>query len=115
MYKEVIYMAIDRSLVSGSMGMMILRLLTEKDMYGYEMIDTLKKRSENVFELKAGTLYPLLTRLKNDGLLAYEWEESTQGPPRKYYVITPVGEAFLSELEDTWNGLNKTVNHLKEL
>ena len=51
MYKEVIYMAIDRSLVSGSMGMMILRLLTEKDMYGYEMIDTLKKRSENVFEL----------------------------------------------------------------
>ena len=46
-------MAIDRSLVSGSMGMMILRLLTEKDMYGYEMIDTLKKRSENVFELKA--------------------------------------------------------------
>ena len=41
--------------------------------------------------------------------------ESTQGPPRKYYVITPVGEAFLSELEDTWNGLNKTVNHLKEL
>ena len=56
MHKEVIYMAIDRSLVSGSMGMMILRLLTEKDMYGYEMIDTLKKRSENVFELKAGTL-----------------------------------------------------------
>ena len=56
-------MAIDRSLVSGSMGMMILRLLTEKDMYGYEMIDTLKKRSENVFELKAGTLYPLLFQL----------------------------------------------------
>ena len=57
-------MAIDRSLVSGSMGMMILRLLTEKDMYGYEMIDTLKKRSENVFELKAGTLYPLLHGLE---------------------------------------------------
>ena len=57
-------MAIDRSLVSRSMGMMILRLLTEKDMYGYEMIDTLKKRSENVFELKAGTLYPLLHGLE---------------------------------------------------
>ena len=57
-------MAIDRSLVSGSMGMMILRLLAEKDMYGYEMIDTLKKRSENVFELKAGTLYPLLHGLE---------------------------------------------------
>ena len=57
-------MAIDRSLVSGSMGMLILRLLSEKDMYGYEMIDTLKKRSENVFELKAGTLYPLLHGLE---------------------------------------------------
>ena len=64
MHKGVIYMAIDRSLVSGSMGMMILRLLAEKDMYGYEMIDTLKKRSENVFELKAGTLYPLLHGLE---------------------------------------------------
>ena len=59
-------MAIDRSLVSGSMGMLILRLLSEKDMYGYEMIDTLKKRSENVFELKAGTLYPLLHGLEEN-------------------------------------------------
>ena len=78
----------------------------------HRTLSELKKAHLIVVE---GTLYPLLTRLKNDGLLAYEWEESTQGPPRKYYVITPVGEAFLSELEDTWNGLNKTVNHLKEL
>ena len=62
-------MAIDRSLVSGSMGMLILRLLSEKDMYGYEMIDTLKKRSENVFELKAGTLYPLLHGLEEKQFL----------------------------------------------
>ena len=53
-------MAADRTWLSGSMGMLILRLLSEKDMYGYEMIDTLRKRSQNVFELKAGTLYPLL-------------------------------------------------------
>ena len=66
-------MAIDRSLVSGSMGMMILRLLAEKDMYGYEMIDTLKKRSENVFELKAGTLYPLLHGLEDPMSRRY-WE-----------------------------------------
>ena len=70
-------MAIDRSLVSGSMGMMILRLLTEKDMYGYEMIDTLKKRSENVFELKAGTLYPLLHGLEEKDV--YKRQAST-GP-----------------------------------
>ena len=68
-------MAIDRSLVSGSMGRMILRLLTEKDMYGYEMIDTLKKRSENVFELKAGTLYPLLHGLEEKQfVILYEKE-----------------------------------------
>ena len=58
-------MAIDKALVSGSMAMMILKLLSEKDMYGYEMIDTLRKRSENVFELKAGTLYPLLHSLED--------------------------------------------------
>ena len=58
-------MSIDKSLVSGSMSMLILRLLSEKDMYGYEMIDTLRKRSENVFELKAGTLYPLLHSLED--------------------------------------------------
>ena len=89
-----------------------LLLLSRKRAYTSDIISELKKAHLIVVE---GTLYPLLTRLKNDGLLAYEWEESTQGPPRKYYVITPVGEAFHSELEDTWNGLNKTVNHLKEL
>ena len=89
-----------------------LLLLSRKRAYTSDIISELKKAHLIVVE---GTLYPLLTRLKNDGLLAYEWEESTQGPPRKYYVITPVGAAFLSELEDTWNGLNKTVNHLKEL
>ena len=58
-------MTIDKSLVSGSMALLILKLLSEKDMYGYEMIDTLRNRSENVFELKAGTLYPLLHSLED--------------------------------------------------
>ena len=57
-------MAIEKSLVSGSMTMLILKLLSEKDMYGYEMIDTLRQKSQNVFELKAGTLYPLLHSLE---------------------------------------------------
>ena len=60
-----------------------------------------------------GTLYPLLTRLKNDNLLAYEWVESTQGPPRKYYTLTTEGEAFLQGLEEAWSELANTVNHLK--
>ena len=64
-------MAVDKSLMSGSMTMLLLRLLAEKDMYGYEMIDTLRKKSCNVFELKAGTLYPLLHGLEAKGLLRY--------------------------------------------
>ena len=76
-------MAIDRSLVSGSMGMMILRLLAEKDMYGYEMIDTLKKRSENVFELKAGTLYPLLHG-REEKQFVTSYEQEALGKVRKY-------------------------------
>ena len=68
-------MTIDKSLVSGSMALLILKLLSEKDMYGYEMIDTLTNRSENVFELKAGTLYPLLHSLEDkDYLVSYEQE-----------------------------------------
>ena len=89
-------MAIDKSLVSGSMAMMILKLLSEKDMYGYEMIDTLRKRSENVFELKAGTLYPLLHSLEDKRyLLSYEQE--AVGKIRKYYQITKNGRKHLEE------------------
>ena len=60
-----------------------------------------------------GTLYPLLTRLKKDGLLSYEWQESTQGPPRKYYALTPEGEEFLGGLDQAWTELATTVNYLK--
>ena len=60
-----------------------------------------------------GTLYPLLTRLKKDGLLSYEWRESTQGPPRKYYALTPDGLLFLNELDGAWNELARTIGLLK--
>ena len=75
-------MSIDKSLVSGSMSMLILRLLSDKDMYGYEMIDSLRKRSENVFELKAGTLYPLLHSLEDKNLLT-SYEQEASGKIRK--------------------------------
>ena len=66
---------IDKTLLSGSMGTMLLKLLSEKDMYGYEMIETLRERSQNVFELKAGTLYPLLHSIKaKNYLTSYEKE-----------------------------------------
>ena len=72
-------MAVDKSLVSGSTTMLVLKLLEEKDMYGYEMIDTLRGKSKNVFELKAGTLYPLLHGLEEKGFVeAYEKERSEE-------------------------------------
>ena len=64
-------MAIERALVSGSMAMLVMKLLSEKDMYGYEMIDTLRQKSQNVFELKAGTLYPLLHSLEGKDARQY--------------------------------------------
>lgn len=95
-------MAIDKSLVSGSMTMLILKLLDEKDMYGYEMIETLRERSQNVFELKAGTLYPLLHSLEEKNLLTV-YEKEYVGKVRKYYSITKEGKGLLAKKQDEWN------------
>ena len=93
---------IDKSLVSGSTTMLILKLLSEKDMYGYEMIETLRQRSENVFELKAGTLYPLLHGLEEKHFLKV-YEKEVGGKVRKYYSITKEGIRVLAEKEKEWN------------
>lgn len=87
----------------------ILLLLNKEASYASDIILKLKEAQLIVVE---GTLYPLLTRLKNDGLLEYEWVESTQGPPRKYYRLTDKGQLFLNELELSWQELNETVNHI---
>lgn len=103
-------MAIDKSLVSGSMTMLLLKLLEEKDMYGYEMIETLRERSNNVFELKAGTLYPLLHSLEEKGLVtAYEQQASASGKTRKYYSITKEGCKILSEKKKEWKEYSQGV------
>lgn len=94
-------MAIDKSLVSGSMTMLLLKLLEEKDRYGYEMIETLRERSDNVFELKAGTLYPLLHTLESRRLVT-AYEKEIAGKTRKYYSITGEGRKQLSEKEKEW-------------
>ena len=85
----------------------ILSILKEKDKYASEILRTLKDAKMLVVE---GTIYPLLTRLKNAGLLQYRWEESTSGPPRKYYTLTNAGKIFLIELNSTWNELKSAVN-----
>ena len=84
----------------------ILSILKSGEAYPSEIIEKLKEGKLIVVE---GTLYPLLTRLKNAEILTYRWEESKSGPPRKYYQLTKKGEEFLKELETTWNDLVKAV------
>jgi len=85
----------------------ILSVLKNNDAYVAEILNTLKDAKMLVVE---GTIYPLLTRLKNAGLLGYRWEESTSGPPRKYYGLTETGKIFLNELNTTWSELQNAVN-----
>ena len=87
----------------------ILSVLAQGDAYASDIISKLKEVHLIVVE---GTLYPLLTRLKNDGLLSYQWVESSAGPPRKYFTLTPEGEHFLNGLNDTWSELVEAVSNL---
>src|SRR6218665_1303090 len=100
----------------GVLELCILSILSQGDAYPTEIIDKLKDTKLVVVE---GTLYPLLTRLKNTGLLGYRWEESTSGPPRKYYKLTEIGEQYLKELQLSWQELvdavNKTIEQGKKL
>jgi PadR family transcriptional regulator PadR len=91
----------------GVLELCILNMLNHRDAYASEIIGELKKAELIVVE---GTLYPLLTRLKNSGILAYRWEESSAGPPRKYYTLTEIGKASLSELLKSWENLKEAVN-----
>lgn len=88
----------------------ILLIIAQEDCYVQDIINKLKASRMLVVE---GTLYPLMTRLKNTGLLSYRWEESTQGPPRKYYSITEEGRRFLQELEKSWDELTEAIHTLR--
>ena len=81
----------------------------QKEAYPSDILEQLKEAKLVVLE---GTLYPLLTRLKNAGMLSYRWEESTSGPPRKYYALTKAGLKFYVQLRHTWDELSNAVNHL---
>jgi len=91
----------------GILEFCILQLIRKEEMYPSDIIAALKESKLIVVE---GTLYPLLTRLKNAGILDYRWEESKAGPPRKYYSLTQKGELVLNELRDTWKELLIAVN-----
>lgn len=95
----------------GMLEYCILLILKERAAYASDIIQNLKEANLLVVE---GTLYPLLTRLKNDGVLAYEWQESSQGPPRKYYKLTDAGHTLLLQLDGAWSELENTVHLLKD-
>lgn len=104
-------MPIDKKLISGNTSMLLLQLLSEKEMYGYEIIETLSKRSCSLFELKAGTLYPLLHTLEAEGhLISYEKEVA--GKIRKYYQITQKGQKNLAKKKKEWSDYTKAVSQV---
>ena len=96
-------MEADRNLVSGSMALLILKLLEDGDKNGYQMTSELRARSEDVFHLKAGTLYPLLHSLEEKGLVTAYEREASAGKPRRYYHLTREGQAALREKEAAWH------------
>jgi PadR family transcriptional regulator PadR len=93
----------------GLLEFLILRIVAANTVY---VADMLQRLSSTAFATQEGTLYPLLSRMRREGLVDYEWRESDAGPPRKYYKLTAKGESQLSELNDYWNHINTTVNEI---
>lgn len=93
----------------GVIELCVLSVISDKEVYTSDILSKMKEAELIVVE---GTVYPLLTRLKNEGILKYKWEESTSGPPRKYYSLTDEGQKALSELTDNWNSLSTSVEKL---
>ena len=110
--KGVEFMAIDKSLMAGSTTMLILKLLEDKDMYGYQMIEQLSKMSNNAFTLKAGTLYPLLHSLEQQGMVTSYDDNADSGRVRKYYSITKKGRRLLADKKAEWENYVSAVNQV---
>ena len=105
-------MKIDKSLASGSTTMLLLKLIETEDMYGYQMIEELEKKSNNVFSLKAGTLYPLLHGLENQGVITAYDMESGEGRQRRYYKLTEKGRKLLCEKKEEWEAYTGAVKNV---
>jgi PadR family transcriptional regulator, regulatory protein PadR len=93
----------------GLLEFLILKIVDADKVY---VADMLKRLGGTEFATQEGTLYPLLSRMRREGLVDYEWKESSEGPPRKYYELTPKGRRHLSELADYWNAINRTIEGL---
>lgn len=103
----------ERQMKKGVLDMLVLRLLTEEKKYGYQLILELREKSGSIFNLKEGTLYPILYRLEEEGLVESRWSEAENRQlPRKYYLMTDKGRATLSEMYQSWQQIVKGVEQL---
>ena len=100
----------NRELVKGSTSLLMLQLLDERDMYGYELVKELEKRSGNEFTVKEGTLYPALHKLEKQEYIEFYWQEQEKGPARKYYRISKAGKEMLLEKTREWNDFVSVMN-----
>jgi len=107
-------MAADKGLLSGNTTMLILKLLEEKDMYGYQIIEELAQKSENVFCLKTGTLYPILHGLEKDGTVTSYDESADNSRVRKYYRLTSKGRGLLAKKQEEWTSYTKAVSRVMD-
>lgn len=103
---------VDRELKRGTLEMILLKLLSERQMYGYELVSTLEERARGALPIKEGTLYPVLYRLENSGFIEARWETLERGVPRKYYRLTSAGKGELERLIAEWREFAATVNQL---
>lgn len=105
----------ERQMKKGVLDMLVLKLLKSEAKYGYQIIQELREKSEETFLLKDGTLYPILYRLEDDGLVVSRWSEAAQRQvSRKYYEITEAGRKALGEMEAAWKRISGGVSRLME-
>ncbi len=101
-----------RQLKRGTLELLLLALIEEKDRYGYEIVSSLEKHTENMFRIKEGTLYPILYRLEDKGIIESYRDIPDRGVPRKYYRLTPTGLLHLKMLKAEWERFSLAVNEL---
>jgi len=112
--KEGIKMNVDKELLKGSIPIMVLKLFSNGDLYGYQIIKKLESLSHGVFLFKEGTLYPILHSLEKSSFIESYWQESEIGRKRRYYHITPHGAVYLNQKIDEWKFFSTTVDLILE-
>lgn len=114
-FQKGVKLKIRKELAKGSASLLVLSLLAQEDMYGYQIIKELETKSKEIFCMKEGTLYPILHALEKDGFLSSYWENSHNAHKRKYYKITENGRKELQEQKEEWNLFSTAVNQVVKI